>query len=78
MDKKPVFCINDGVVYESCSAAAAACGLPVSYVSKQLNGKIKKTANFVFVAVRGDETLEELARLQREYLDKFLNISLIF
>lgn len=77
MRKKPVFCVNRGVVYGSCTEAAAACGLPVSYVSKQLSGRIKKTANYVFVAVRGDETSAELMDLQRKYLEMYFNMIII-
>ena len=74
MKKKPVLCVNNGVVYASCTEAAAACELPVSYVSKQLSGKIKKTADYVFVAVSGNETEAELAELQRKYLAQYFHV----
>lgn len=78
MEKKPVFCVNDGMVYESCTAAANAYGLPLSYVSKQVNGKIKRTANYVFLPVRGNESREELSKLQSDALKKYLHILLLF
>ena len=74
IEKNKLICYNNGVVYASCTEAAAACELPVSYVSKQLSGKIKKTADYVFVAVSGNETDAELAELQRKYLAQYFHV----
>lgn len=78
MKKKAVFCVNDGKIYPSITAAAESWRIPKSYISKQINGTIKKTAGLVFVSVAGSESEEELRELQRRMLSEHLGIFLIF
>ena len=78
MKKKAVFCVNDGKIYPSITAAAESWRIPKSYISKQINGTIKKTAGLVFVAVDGSESDAELQELQRRMLSEHLGIFLIF
>ena len=78
MKKKAVFCVNDGKIYPSITAAAESWLIPKSYISKQINGTIKKTAGLVFVSVAGSESEEELRELQRRMLSEHLGIFLIF
>lgn len=78
MKKKAVFCVNDGKIYPSITAAAESWRIPKSYISKQINGTIKKTAGLMFVSVAGSESEEELRELQRRMLSEHLGIFLIF
>ena len=78
MKKKAVFCVNDGKICPSITAAAEIWQIPKSYISKQINGTIKKTAGLVFVSVSGSESEEELRELQRRMLSEHLGIFLIF
>lgn len=78
MKKKAVFCVNDGKVYPSITAAAKSWRISKSYISKQLSGAIKKTAGcLVFVAVDGTESDAELQELQRRVISEQLGIFLI-
>lgn len=46
--KKPVLCIETGEVYPSITAAAEACRVPLSALSRVLNGQLNQTHNIHF------------------------------
>lgn len=70
----PIFCINNGEVYKTARAAAAAVMVDESTMAYHLAGHQKTCGGFVFTRITGDETTEELQELRRKILQKVYGI----
>lgn len=71
---KKIMCINDGVIYKSCTAAAQTYKVTRSAISRQVNGCLKSVKGLYFVTVNGNETPDELQSIRMQYLSQFIRI----
>ena len=71
---KKILCINDGMIFESCTAAAKNYSVTRSAISRQVNGQLKTVRGLYFITVSGDETSDELRSIRMDYITQSIRI----
>lgn len=71
---KKILCINDGITYEICTAAAQTYKVTRSAISRQVNGRLKSVKGLYFMTVSGNETPDELQSIRMQYLSQSIRI----
>lgn len=72
--KSKLICINNGVVYQSASAACKALGLHKTQISHHLAGDRPTAGGYVFVRLTGNETKAELEEIITSYVKSHYNL----
>lgn len=71
---KKIMCVNDGMIFESCTDAAKNYSVTRSAVSRQVNGQLKSVRGLYFTTVQGNETSAELHSIRMEYISHSIRI----
>ncbi len=71
---KKILCINDGMIFESCTAAAKNYKVTRSAISRQVNGQLKSVRGLYFTTISGTESYDELHTIRMEYLSQSIRI----